>query len=328
MRLTAPLHIHWEITNMCNYSCIHCYQKNDKMRYNLSPNQLMDIAMKMVKAGVFQVSISGGEPFLIKNIEDIVSFLVYHNIDVLICSNGSILEDKHIDMLKKYRVPIQISLDSYNAEKHNKIRNNNTSFEDVISNIKKLINNDINLSVAFCATKYNYRNICGLIELCVNLKIKKLVIGEVMPIYGNFGKNYLMLTSEMYIKLFTDIKRAIKKYNDLLDIYINSEWGFIYDQKIDHAPCTALDRDFAILYNGYVSPCPFIRNPNYFIGNVLEYDIVQLWNLAKETNFYKYKHSGCMNECQFFEKCLAGCKADLANNNLNIERRDPRCPLK
>ena len=96
MRLTAPLHIHWEITNMCNYSCIHCYQKNDKMRYNLSPNQLMDIAMKMVKAGVFQVSISGGEPFLIKNIEDIVSFLVYHNIDVLICSNGSILEDKHI----------------------------------------------------------------------------------------------------------------------------------------------------------------------------------------------------------------------------------------
>lgn len=51
MELNAPLHIHWEITNKCNFNCIQCYQQNDKVRDNLSDRDLMNIAKKIVDAG-------------------------------------------------------------------------------------------------------------------------------------------------------------------------------------------------------------------------------------------------------------------------------------
>ena len=93
MELNAPLHIHWEITNKCNFNCIQCYQQNDKVRDNLSDRDLMNIAKKIVDAGVFQVSVSGGEPFLVRNIVEILTYLKENNVDLVVCSNGSYLQD-------------------------------------------------------------------------------------------------------------------------------------------------------------------------------------------------------------------------------------------
>lgn len=326
MELNAPLHIHWEITNKCNFNCIQCYQQNDKVRDNLSDRDLMNIAKKIVDAGVFQVSVSGGEPFLVKNIVEILTYLKENNVDLVVCSNGSYLKDEHIDVMKNYKIPIQISLDSSFEEKNNKIRGNEQAFSLAISCIKKLINNNIEVSLAFCATKYNYLDIEGVTELCFKLGIQRLVIGEVLPVYGGFNYENLLFEEETYAEFLRCIKILQEKYSNI-DIFVNSEWGFLYSDICGHAPCTALDRDFAILHNGYVTPCPFIRNPNYFLGNLLKMDVSTIWKKGKETAFYKAKHLGCSDKCKYYISCLGGCKAQLANTNGQIERKDPRCPL-
>ena len=40
MELSAPLHIHWEITNKCNFNCMQCYQKNDETKLMLTTPML------------------------------------------------------------------------------------------------------------------------------------------------------------------------------------------------------------------------------------------------------------------------------------------------
>lgn len=328
MELSAPLHIHWEITNKCNFKCMQCYQQNDAERKNLANEELMNIARKIVNAGVFQVSVSGGEPFLVENILEILSYLKQNNVDLIVCSNGGCIEDEYINTIKSYKIPIQISLDSYLEEKDNEIRGNEQAYELTVSCIKKLVKKDIDVSIAFCATKYNYQDIEGITKLCIDLGVRKLVIGEVLPIYGEFSCKDLLFEKKTYIEFLGYVKVLKEKYNNLVEIYVNSEWGFLYSDFCGHAPCTALDRDFAILYNGYVTPCPFIRNPKYFIGNISEMDVSTIWKLGKETEFYKAKHLGCDERCKYYELCLGGCKAQLANVDSQIERRDPRCPLK
>ena len=328
MILSAPLHVHWEVTNECNYRCKHCYQQNDEKRVTLPTQELMFIAEQIVSSGVFQVSISGGEPFFVNDIFEILDYLSLNNVKIVICSNGSQIHSDALKKLQQLSVPVQVSLDSHIAKKHNDFRRSNNAFEDAVDTIRKLVNSNINTSVAFCATQYNFMDLEGVIKLCIDMGVSNLVIGEMIPIRGGTAENSNLLFPLETYNIFTkNIKALIEKYRCFISIHINSEWGFIVSDFYEHVPCTAFDRDFAILSDGSVSPCPFIRNPNYFVGNVLSSTIEELWMKAKQSKFYLEKHLGCDNSCTYYEKCLGGCKAQLANTNQDIGRRDLRCPI-
>lgn len=325
MELKSPLHIHWEITNKCNFNCMQCFQKNDENQVLLSNEELLVITDRIIDAKVFQVSISGGEPFLTPILPQVIKRLVDNKVDVLVCSNGSCIEDKDIRLLLEYEVPIQISIDSHIPEKNNYIRGNANAFEMAVDSIRKLKNYDANVSVAFCASKLNYMDLFGVAELCQKLQVDNLVVGEMLPPFGD-SNNPNLFTHRDYRDFLKNAKFVKDVFSEKLEIFINTNWGFVFDEDFEHAPCTALDRDFAILYNGFVVPCPFIRNSRYYIGNVLEESVSSIWKKGKDTDFYKYKHKGCDNSsCLFYNKCLSGCKAELANNNFDLDRRDPRC---
>lgn len=115
MILSAPLHVHWEVTNECNYRCKHCYQQNDEKRVTLPTQELMFIAEQIVSSGVFQVSISGGEPFFVNDIIEILDYLSLNNVKIVICSNGSQIHSDALKKLQQLSVPVQVSLDSHIA---------------------------------------------------------------------------------------------------------------------------------------------------------------------------------------------------------------------
>lgn len=326
MELSAPLHIHWEITNLCNFHCLQCYQKNDEQKLLLPDNDILAIAEKIIEAKVFQVSISGGEPFMVPVLYDVIEKFKKNNLDVIICSNGSTLDEVDIEKLEKYDIPIQISLDSYVSGNNNEIRGNSKAYELAIKAIRQLVKKDVDVSVAFCASKVNYMDFSGVANLCAELNVKRLILGEMIPVRGE-NKNEYLFNRKDYTNFLQVVKKVKESMQHKLDIYINCNWGFIVDDSFEHAPCTALDRDFAILYNGFVVPCPFVRNPQYYLGNVLHEDIEQIWHNSKKSEFYKLKHSGCDEDCPYYPKCMSGCKAELANENMGLERRDPRCIL-
>lgn len=324
MELTAPLHIHWEITNECNFNCMQCYQKNDEQKSMLSSDEILAVATKIIDANIFQVSISGGEPFMVPVLYEVLRKFKENNLDVLICSNGSYIHEKDAQQLKEYGIPVQISLDSYIKDKNNIIRGNSEAFDLAIGAIQCLVKNGVDVSVAFCASRFNYMDFLGIARLCSELNVKKLVLGEMLPVRGD-NENQYLFSKDDYVNFLREAKEVKESLHDEVDIYINCNWGFIVDDSFQHAPCTALDRDCAILYNGIVVPCPFIRNPEYYLGNVLNESIEQIWCNSKNSYFYKYKHCGCDKDCSYYTKCMSGCKAELANKNLSLERRDPRC---
>ena len=328
MEISSPLHIHWEVTNECNYNCRHCYQQNDGRKFTLPQNNILSIAKKIVEANVFQVSISGGEPFLVSNILDILEFFHKSNTEIIVCSNGSQINKKHIAVLSRLSIPVQISLDSYIEEKHNEFRRSIHAFSDAINAVKNLLENGINVSVAFCATQYNFMDFEGIVDLCIDLGVKHLVVGEMIPVRGGDCANVeFLFTKDAYMSFTELLKQKVEQNKNDISIHVNSEWGFVFSDFYDHAPCTALERDFAILHNGFVTPCPFVRNPAYYLGNVLETDIIDIWKNAKSSEFYLKKNQGCNESCRFYSLCLSGCKAQLANQNSDISRRDIRCPI-
>lgn len=331
MELTSPIHVHWEMTNICNMKCMHCYQKSDLAQSILTEDELLLIAEKLIEAKIFQVTLTGGEPFAVKSLFQLVELFLKNKVNCLITSNGTLVTHEHAKWLSEHKVPVQISLDSHESDIHDKFRNYPGAHKKAVQAIQTLVENRVKTSIAFCASKINYQDLEGTIQLSADLRVNKVLVGEYLPLLGNYNsdtKDALEFSNGEYEAFISKALELKQKYKDVVDVQINTEWGFIINSHLDHSPCTALDRDMAILYSGNVSPCPFIRYGRYSsLGNLLTDSVYSIWNSETAKEFRSKKFLGCDSSCKHFAVCKSGCKAIYANLNEPIDSRDPRCLL-
>ena len=329
MVLSAPLHIHWELTNACNLHCLHCYQQDDLERGQLNRDDLLLIAKRITDAGVFQVTLTGGEPFLVKCLPEIVQHFISFGITPYITSNGTTINQETVDWLSALHIPVQISLDSHIPEKHDLIRKRKGAFNGAIRAVDLLSRVGVKISLAFCANKLNYRDMEGVILLALEHRIERVLIGEIIPMFGsNHGITDLLFGRDEYAEFIRTASSLKAKYKPRIRVQISTEWGFLFSSEVEHAPCTAMDRDMAILYSGDAYPCPFLRARAYNMGSLLHSDLKAIWHSNTANRFRRQKFLGCdSNDCVFYTVCKSGCKAALANCGEPIDRKDPRCPL-
>ncbi len=96
--------VHWSITGKCNYRCRHCYMSApDAKLGELSHIQVMDLIEQIDDCGIHAVSITGGEPLIRRDFEEIVSKLTEKKIKIThIYSNGKLVNSELLDMLERY----------------------------------------------------------------------------------------------------------------------------------------------------------------------------------------------------------------------------------
>ena len=94
---------HWSITGHCNYRCKHCYMSAPDAKYGeLSHDEIMSIVQQLIDCGVYEVSLTGGEPLVRRDFMEIVDALIAGGIRITtIYSNGRLVTDKLLDELDK-----------------------------------------------------------------------------------------------------------------------------------------------------------------------------------------------------------------------------------
>ena len=92
---------HWSITGKCNYKCRHCYMSApDAKLGELSHETIMDIVQQLSDCGIFNVSLTGGEPLVRSDFLEIVDALLEHDIYIkAIYSNGALVNEKLLNEL-------------------------------------------------------------------------------------------------------------------------------------------------------------------------------------------------------------------------------------
>ncbi len=138
-------------TNLtCNARCNFCHIWGDKgwALNNKNEQSLDQIDVKKIKSFItkaleankkpFWVMLTGGEPTLYDNFAELVGFLKSKNLPIILLTNGYKLTE-NADFFVKYKINnISISLDGP-PEVHNKIRNINGLYEEVIGGIEKVV---------------------------------------------------------------------------------------------------------------------------------------------------------------------------------------------
>lgn len=269
-----PITLQLELTSKCNLFCKHCYNRSGQNQSNdfVTPDRWIDFCEKLViGGGILQATISGGEPLLLgEKLWNIFDILHDDGTVFNLISNGYLFDEKIIEKVQKYRFYwIQISIDNFKPELHDKFRGIEGSWTKAATAAYKIALSGIPVRIASTITPQDLENLEAFVQMAINLGASYYVIGEVMPSGRAFDNPTIMLSKDERDFFYTEMEHLTKKYKKEISILVSSTQRV----QLEYASTGAIDGAI-IRPNGNIRldcSCPFV------IGNILQNDIFTVW---------------------------------------------------
>jgi MoaA/NifB/PqqE/SkfB family radical SAM enzyme len=158
----------WNTTKRCNLYCKHCYRESDEKaaenELTLSEGKALIDAIQ--KTGKFRIIIlSGGEPLLRDDLEEIAQYVKTKGMIPVLGTNGTLLTKERAKSLKEAGVAaVGISIDSIESSKHNAFRQTPDAYEGARQGIENAIEAGLRVQINPTITKDNVHEIEAIIE--------------------------------------------------------------------------------------------------------------------------------------------------------------------
>ena len=176
------------LTERCNLRCTYCMPEEGIPLRNkahfMSNEEIFEIAKTYTELGVNKIRLTGGEPLVRKNVENIIEQLGTLNTELTITTNA-ILVDRYLDVFKKAGIrSVNVSLDSLYDAKNQKITRRD-HFKKVLKNIYLLLDEGFIVKVNMVVMNgVNIDEIVNFVELTKDKPLHIRFI-EFMPFNGN-----------------------------------------------------------------------------------------------------------------------------------------------
>ncbi len=270
-----PVVTNFAITPQCPCNCWHCSFSDRSKKEMLSFDQLKKAISDVQDMGTSVIGITGGEPLLREDLEDIIATIDKRSMPVMF-TTGYKLTQKRVKNLKKagLEIPV-ISLDHYKAELHDKGRRKEGVFEGALKAIKLFQDEGFYVAVSFVPDKplvSDREEIFKVIEFFKEIGINDMRLTS--PILS--GK----LTSKPEEKLSPENVETIFEIQKKCTKSKGYPGVFAYDffESEKYYGCGAGYNYMFIDSQGNLCPCDFAM---LSFGNILERPIQDIW---KETS--------------------------------------------
>ena len=145
-----------ELTHRCNTKCSHCYVVKQK-KTELSTREVKNILDQLAEAGNLFLAFTGGEPFLRRDIFEILEYAAKKRFAVTVLTNATLLDAAAVKKLKKIGIhELSTSLYSLKAEVHDGVTRVRGSFVKVMRALKELKKAGIRVKVKCPLLTVNY----------------------------------------------------------------------------------------------------------------------------------------------------------------------------
>lgn len=327
-----PLWLLAEVTYRCPLHCAFCYNPTDYVTHTqneLSTEEWIKALREARKMGALQLGISGGEPLLRDDIEEIVAEAGRLGYYTNLITSGVGLTEKRIAEFKRGGLDhIQLSMHDITKEINNFITDTNT-FE-----LKK--------KVAAMIKDYGYPMVLNVVIHRYNIEH----IGEILEMAEALGAEYVELANTQYYG-WSLINRAqlmptreqLEKAEAVTNAFRERVGNkmrvfFVVPDYYSDRPKKCMNgwgEVFMIVTaDGTVLPCHSARVlPGLTFPNVKENGLEWAWNDSPAFN--KYRGDEWMKEpcrtCPEKEKDLGGCRCQAYLLTGDAESADPVCSL-
>ena len=337
--LSSPIYIEyyplWNCQHKCDFCLVwdeirSCKSLNNDELYNRVGYEVLN---QSSKNGVFEITLLGGEPLLMRGLFEFLDEAKNKNITINISTNAKLLDKFLVDKLSCYKnLNIQLSLHSYDPSIHDRLVHKKGSHKKVMKSIDLLMNAGMDFRISSVLTKinkYDMPNIADIIYKYKPVSYNLLFMHETNPGHKNISINWFE-----YWQTYEEIVYILNNYG--MDHILTPQipFSFLYfDTSIPNnelenylfKTCKAGNTKLTIFPNGEIYSCELLKNKkgNKSI-NILNDNFIDAWNeIAFNRNLFddtRTKSDYC-KICKYNVTCKGGCPFYFKNNI------DSRCPL-
>jgi len=176
-----------DMYGVCNVKppCVYCEwdiskeMEGDNVDAPFSRETLEDWGQTFSNSSTL-VNCSIGEPFMMKNLDELFDIYGDGGKALEMTTNGQILTDRNIEKLLDREIDLYISLDAATPETYAQLRND--TLERILANLRRLIaakggrDGLPRVHLVFMPMKCNVHELEAFVELCADLEVDRLVL--------------------------------------------------------------------------------------------------------------------------------------------------------
>ncbi len=264
------------VTNKCNLACRHCYVEQGNTHIELS--MFKKAVSQFDDMGGLKLMISGGEPLLHPEFNDLMEILPSYELRAILLSNGTLIDKKIAKKLSKYVHEVQISIDGIRS--HDLLRGKG-SYEKAMQGILNLKNAGIPVSIATMIHRYNAEEFEEMKTLFSGMEVVSWGV-DVPCVVGNLKENH---------EFVLDVKDASKLLG----------YGFGSGGHESTGNYTCGSHLCAVSPQGKVSRCGFFEP----VGDVN--DLRKAWEELCNKYLWTLDMLEC-RDCRLIRDCRGGCR--------------------
>lgn len=334
--MSTPRKVEIEITPRCNLRCKYCchFASEGDVSKELPFSDWEAFFAECGSNGVMSVHLSGGEPFIRKDILQILQSIIDNKMRFGCNTNGNYITEEIADYIansKRCNV-MQVSLDGHCAEVHDALRGNG-SFDKAVNAIRLMHSKGIPVSIRVTIHKNNVYYLKEIAEFIFHdLKIPSFSTNSAMHM-GLMKENHDKI--ELNVKEYSLAMQSLVDINDEFSNCVTAMAGPLADARIWQRMINAVDvnaepftgcgtlnscgcvgNTLAIRADGMYVPCNQIDGE--VLGKINIDNMREVWQKSNALNTFRDRREIKLSEfekckkCEFQDYCRGGCPATVS----------------
>lgn len=314
--------VQWHLTEKCNLRCLHCYQRDvrvGELSFDQIAAVIAEVAVTIETWGEtydipFSLSynITGGEPYLRKDLFQIIEGIRGRNADAYVLTNGTLVSrDVALRTAESGVKGVQVSLEGP-EQVHDAIRGKG-SFTKALAGARHLVSAGLPLTLNTTLSRINAGYSTDLLQIAKDCGAKRLGFARLVPAGRGESLSGQMIGSESLRSLYSQL---LSIGSDDVEIVIGDPVASQMqrdltpgeaDSDLAVSGCAAGVSGLTILSDGTVAPCRRLPIP---IGNIVSDALREIWAASPVLNRLRDRsaYRGRCGRCERWSICR-GCRA-------------------
>jgi radical SAM protein with 4Fe4S-binding SPASM domain len=270
----VPLSVHLDITYRCNERCEHCYLEHDG-HDELTTTEIRTLLDQLAEAGVFFITISGGEPLLRADCFEIIAHARSLGFHVKLKTNALLIREREATLLRELNVDqIQVSVYSHRPEIHDAITKVRGSLRRTLAAIRRVSFYGLRVTIANVLMRSNHQDREGVRLLAEEIGAHYTLDPTITPMMnGDRGVLSLRLPS-------TELRNVFHDSNAVGDVaHFCAPPTPVDESVLDGYSCSAGHTACYITPQGDVYPCVQFPLP---CGSVRRQSFADIWKNSSQ----------------------------------------------
>jgi len=350
-RWLNPLFVVWNLTDRCDLKCRHCYQSstNSTNGQELSLAQKLDLIDQFGRAYGAMIAFAGGEPTLSSHLEPCLARCQQYGIHTTLATHGRLMTEDRCRRLAQLGLRyVEVSLDSVDAPKHDRIRGLSGSWGQSIEGIKNVVAMEgMRAGIAMCVTHDNIGEVDKMIRFAVDLGVSCFAHFNFIPVGRGKDMAHLDITPDQREELLgvlfewmqskkIGVISTAPQFGRFCLTHAGAE-GLVSCSHAGNGPgskarvvakylggCGAGRTYACVQPDGAITPCVYM--PERKMGNIKEQPFTRIFQTSPWWDLLcnRQEREGNCAVCDYRNYC-GGCRARADAYFGRLDQSDPGC---